>query len=79
MDNLFEKTVCNSERNQKMGKDNGIHTNEEDREGNEEKKYMWDEVEGVDEAAVVQDSIVHTVGITTPVIPTERQGHVTRV
>lgn len=40
---------------------------------------MRDEVEGVHEAAIVQDSIVHTVGITTPVVPTERQGHVTCV
>lgn len=58
-------------------KDKGIHTNEKDREGDEEKKYMRDEVEGVHEAAIVQDSFVHAVGITTPVVPTERQGHVT--
>ncbi len=57
-------------------KDKGIHTNEQDGEGDEEKKYMRDEVEGVHEAAIVQDSIVHTVGITS-VVPTERQGHVT--
>lgn len=37
---------------------------------------MWDEVEGVHEAAIIQDSIVHAVGILTLVVPTERQGHV---
>ncbi len=39
-------------------KDKGIHTNEQDGEGDEEKKYMRDEVEGIHEAAIVQDSIV---------------------
>ncbi len=58
-------------------KDKGIHTNEQDGEGDEEKKNMRDEVEGVHEAAIVQDSIVHTVGIFPSVVPTERQGHVT--
>lgn len=36
---------------------------------------MWHHVEGIQEAAVVQDPRVHVVGHRVILVPTERQGH----
>lgn len=37
---------------------------------------MWDEVKCVHEAAIVQNSIVHAVGVAIFVVSAERQAHV---
>lgn len=50
-------------------------TNEEDGKGDEEQKNMWDHIESIKEAAVVQNAPVHVVGWRVILIPTERQGH----
>lgn len=36
---------------------------------------MWHHIEGVQEAAVVQNTRVHVVGHRVILVPTERQGH----
>lgn len=50
-------------------------TDEEDGEGDEEEKDMWHHIEGVQEAAIVQDPRVHVVGHRVVLVPTESQGH----
>lgn len=50
-------------------------TDEEDGEGDEEEKDVWHHIEGVQEAAVVQNPRVHVVGHRVILVPTERQGH----
>lgn len=53
-----------------------IHTNKKNGERDKEEKHMWDEVKCVHEAAIVQNSIVHAVGVAIFVVSAERQAHV---
>lgn len=48
---------------------------EEDGEGDEEQEYMGHHVQGVHEAAVVQDAVVDVVGAGAVVAAAEGQGH----
>lgn len=50
-------------------------TDEEDGEGDEEQEDVGHQIESVHEAAIVQDALVHAVGIDTCFVATKRQGH----
>lgn len=52
-------------------------TDEEDGEGDEEQEDMGHQVKSVHEAAIVEHSVCHAVGIDTVIIATKRQGHAT--
>lgn len=53
-------------------------TNKEDGERDEEQEDMWNQVESINEAAIVEHAIVHTVGIYRLFVATKSQGHSTR-
>lgn len=50
-------------------------TDEEDGEGDEEDKNMWDHIERIQETAVVQNPSIHVVGHRVILVSTECQGH----
>lgn len=52
-------------------------TDEEDGEGDEKQEDMGDQVDGVHEAAIVEDAMRHAVGVVTLFTAAERQGHAT--
>lgn len=53
------------------------HTNEEDREGDEEQEDMGNQDKSVHEAAIVQHAICHTVSIGAVLAAAKGQGHAT--